>query len=293
MMTGDAAVNRDAPDRLLHGRDPAERGAARGRRRAPTTSSWTSFTTTATASAASRGRCRSSCCRARFLLMSATLGDTRAIEASLEQVTGREVAAVRGATAPGAARVRVPRDAAARDASRTSSRRGRRPDLPRELHAARGRRAGAEPDERELLLEGGEGGASPRRSRGARFDSPVRQGIQRFLRHGVGLHHAGLLPKYRLLVEKLAQSGLLKVISGTDTLGVGRQRPDPHGALHAALQVRRREDGDPDRPRLPADQRARRAQGLRRRRAAWSRRRPSTSSRTRSSPSGRPPGRRW
>ena len=42
---------------------------------------------------------------------------------------------------------------------------------------------------------------------------------------GLGLHHAGLLPKYRLLVEKLAQQGLLKVVSGTDTLGVGVNIP--------------------------------------------------------------------
>jgi superfamily II RNA helicase len=41
------------------------------------------------------------------------------------------------------------------------------------------------------------------------------------LRHGVGIHHAGLLPKYRLLVEKLTARGRLKVVCGTDTLGVG------------------------------------------------------------------------
>ena len=44
-------------------------------------------------------------------------------------------------------------------------------------------------------------------------------------RHGIGLHHAGLLPKYRVLVERLAQHGLLKVICGTDTLGVGINVP--------------------------------------------------------------------
>jgi superfamily II RNA helicase len=61
--------------------------------------------------------------------------------------------------------------------------------------------------------------------RGARFDSPYGREIQRFVRHGIGVHHAGLLPKYRLLVEKLAQRGLLKIISGTDTLGVGVNVP--------------------------------------------------------------------
>src|SRR6185436_8329873 len=60
---------------------------------------------------------------------------------------------------------------------------------------------------------------------GARFDSPYGKEIQKFVRHGIGLHHAGLLPKYRLLVEQLAQRGHLKVICGTDTLGVGVNIP--------------------------------------------------------------------
>ena len=45
------------------------------------------------------------------------------------------------------------------------------------------------------------------------------------MRHGIGVHHAGMLPKYRRLVEQLAQAGLLKVICGTDTLGVGINVP--------------------------------------------------------------------
>lgn len=60
---------------------------------------------------------------------------------------------------------------------------------------------------------------------GFRFDSPIGKDIRRFVGHGIGLHHAGLLPKYRLLVEKLAQAGLLKLICGTDTLGVGVNVP--------------------------------------------------------------------
>src|SRR4029450_13725078 len=60
---------------------------------------------------------------------------------------------------------------------------------------------------------------------GARLDSPYGKDFQRFGPHGIGIHHAGLLPKYRLLVEKLAQKGLLKVICGTDTLGVGINVP--------------------------------------------------------------------
>ena len=59
----------------------------------------------------------------------------------------------------------------------------------------------------------------------ARFDSPFGKDMRRLLSQGIGLHHAGLLPKYRLLNEKLAQAGMLKVVSGTDTLGVGVNIP--------------------------------------------------------------------
>ena len=60
---------------------------------------------------------------------------------------------------------------------------------------------------------------------GFKFSSPYGPEIKKWLRHGIGLHHAGLLPKYRVLVEQLAQRGLLKVICGTDTLGVGINVP--------------------------------------------------------------------
>jgi hypothetical protein len=59
----------------------------------------------------------------------------------------------------------------------------------------------------------------------ARFDTPYGKEFKRFLGFGIGVHHAGLLPKYRLQVEQLAQQSLLKVISGTDTLGVGINIP--------------------------------------------------------------------
>jgi superfamily II RNA helicase len=58
-----------------------------------------------------------------------------------------------------------------------------------------------------------------------RFSSGFGKTLSRFVRHGVGVHHAGMLPKYRRLVERLAQAGLLKVICGTDTLGVGINVP--------------------------------------------------------------------
>lgn len=57
------------------------------------------------------------------------------------------------------------------------------------------------------------------------FNSPYGKEVKRCLRHGIGLHHAGLLPRYRVLMEQLAQRGLLKIICGTDTLGVGINVP--------------------------------------------------------------------
>src|SRR5277367_860457 len=58
-----------------------------------------------------------------------------------------------------------------------------------------------------------------------RFASGFGKTLSRLVRHGIGVHHAGMLPKYRRLVETLAQAGLLKVICGTDTLGVGINMP--------------------------------------------------------------------
>jgi superfamily II RNA helicase len=60
---------------------------------------------------------------------------------------------------------------------------------------------------------------------GFRFSAGFGRTLSRLVRHGVGVHHAGMLPKYRRLVERLTQAGLLKVICGTDTLGVGINVP--------------------------------------------------------------------
>jgi superfamily II RNA helicase len=158
-----------------------------------------------------------------FLLMSATLGDTTAITTSLHELTHREVAEVRSATRP------VPLEFTYAETAlhETVS------DL---LTANRApiylvnfsQRAAAEQaqnlmsielctkDEKERLKDS---------IGSARFDTPFGKDLKRLLLHGVGLHHAGLLPRYRRLVERLAQSGQLKVVSGTDTLGVGVNIP--------------------------------------------------------------------
>ena len=60
---------------------------------------------------------------------------------------------------------------------------------------------------------------------GFRFTAGFGRTLSRLVRSGIGVHHAGMLPRYRRLVEQLAQTGLLKVICGTDTLGVGINVP--------------------------------------------------------------------
>src|SRR5690606_35798748 len=60
---------------------------------------------------------------------------------------------------------------------------------------------------------------------GFRFTAGFGKTLSRLVRHGIGVHHAGMLPRYRRLVERLTQAGLLKIVCGTDTLGVGINVP--------------------------------------------------------------------
>ena len=158
-----------------------------------------------------------------FLLMSATLGDTTPIERNLQAFTGREVAVVRGMTRP------VPLDFEYRETALHETiaelvRTGRAPIYLVNFT----QRAAAEEVQNLMSLDlssKAEKEAIKVALRGERFASPYGKELQRFLRHGLGLHHAGLLPRYRRLVERLAQKGLLKVVSGTDTLGVGVNIP--------------------------------------------------------------------
>ncbi|MGZ6143199.1 MAG: DEAD/DEAH box helicase, partial [Myxococcales bacterium] len=163
--------------------------------------------------------------KTQFLLMSATLGDTAAIEKSLAEVTGREVARVASVQRP------VPLEMAYAETPLHETLeklvgQGRAPVyLVNFSQRAAAERAQdlmsadfSSKEEKQRLKE-------VLRESGARFDTPYGKELQRFLQHGIGLHHAGLLPRYRLLVERLAQQGLLKVVSGTDTLGVGVNIP--------------------------------------------------------------------
>jgi superfamily II RNA helicase len=158
-----------------------------------------------------------------FLLMSATLGDTTTIERNLQTFSGREVGVVRGLTRP------VPLDFEYRDTPLHET----IADLIQQARAPIylvnfTQRAAAEEVQNLMsvdLSSKADKEALREAMRGERFASPYGKEMQRFLRHGVGLHHAGLLPRYRRLNERLAQRGLLKVVSGTDTLGVGVNIP--------------------------------------------------------------------
>jgi superfamily II RNA helicase len=159
----------------------------------------------------------------QFLLMSATLGDTSAIEKALETATARESAHVASATRP------VPlefewRESALHETLEDLVERGRAPVyLVNFSQRAAAERAQdlmssdfSSKEEKEALKAA---------TQGIRFETPYGKEFLKFLRHGIGVHHGGLLPRYRLLVEKLAQQGLLHVVSGTDTLGVGVNIP--------------------------------------------------------------------
>ncbi len=161
---------------------------------------------------------------ARFLLMSATLGPMDAFVERLAALTGEGARWVRGQERP------VPleyeyRETPLHETIAELCRGGRAPVYVVSFT----QRACAElaqdllstdlctKDEKKRIAEA---------IAGHRFDgSPYGKEVQKLLRHGVAIHHAGLLPRYRLLVEKLAQQGLLRVVCGTDTLGVGVNVP--------------------------------------------------------------------
>lgn len=160
---------------------------------------------------------------ARFLLMSATLGATTPFEEEIARRTGAPCVTVRGDRRP------VPLEF---EYSETplAEKIGELLQLKRApvyvVHFTQRAASEAAQDFMSLAVCTREEKAALQEAlSGARFTSPFGKDLQRWLRHGIGVHHAGLLPRYRILVEQLAQKGLLKVICGTDTLGVGINVP--------------------------------------------------------------------
>ncbi len=160
---------------------------------------------------------------AQFLLMSATLGDVDRFVDDLERRTGRDTAVVASAERP------VPLEHRYVTTPVHETIEGLLAEGKAPIYVVHFTQASAleraqalmsvnvctreEKDEIAELIGG------------FRFTAGFGKTLSRLVRHGIGVHHAGLLPKYRRLVERLSQAGLLKVICGTDTLGVGINVP--------------------------------------------------------------------
>ena len=161
--------------------------------------------------------------RAQFVLMSATLGDVTRFEQDLVRRTGRPTAVVTSVQRPVPLYyeyVESPLHETIADLLGT----GQAP-----IYVVHFTQASAIERAQALMSVNvctrAEKDAIAELIGGFRFTAGFGKTLSRLVRHGIGVHHAGMLPKYRRLVELLTQAGLLKVICGTDTLGVGINVP--------------------------------------------------------------------
>ncbi len=161
--------------------------------------------------------------QARFLLMSATLGETDVFEKGLTRLNGRETVVIQSMHRPVPLEFKYS-ETALHETMSDLVRRGRAP-----VYVVNFSQGAAVSVAQDLLsvdyCSKEEKRAIADAIAGTPFNSPYGREIQKLIRHGVGIHHAGLLPRYRILIERLAQKGLLKIICGTDTLGVGVNVP--------------------------------------------------------------------
>jgi superfamily II RNA helicase len=161
--------------------------------------------------------------QAQFVLMSATLGDTRRFEAELTERTGRPTAAVHHATRPVPLEFEYRRTVMHETIDDVLAS-GRAP-----VYVVHFTQQSAVERAQALMsvnvCSRAEKDAIGEAIGAFRFGPGFGRTLSRLVRHGIGVHHAGMLPKYRRLVERLAQEGHLKVICGTDTLGVGINVP--------------------------------------------------------------------
>ncbi|TFB94592.1 RNA helicase [Cryobacterium sp. HLT2-28] len=161
--------------------------------------------------------------RVQFILMSATLGDVTVIADDLSRRTGRPTAVVTGVERPVPLHYfyeTTPVHETVEDLLKT----GQAPVyIVHFAQAAALERAQALSSVKVATKEQKE--AIAELIGGFRFTTSFGKTLSRLIRMGIGVHHAGMLPKYRRLVEQLAQRGLLRVICGTDTLGVGINVP--------------------------------------------------------------------
>jgi superfamily II RNA helicase len=161
--------------------------------------------------------------QARFLLMSATLGETEFFEQELTRLTGRATAAVKSTDRPVPLEFAYSEIPLAQTLEKLAAE-GKAPVYV--VHFTQADAAQSAQDFTSLnVCTREEKNQIANEIAGFKFTSPYGPEIRKWLKHGIGIHHAGLLPKYRVLIEQLAQKGLLKIICGTDTLGVGVNVP--------------------------------------------------------------------
>jgi len=161
--------------------------------------------------------------RAQFLLISATLGDTAFFEQEMTKLNGLQSVCIRNAQRPVPLEFAYSESPLPNEVQRLLNE-GKGPVYVvhfTQSEAAENAQAFTSLDIAGLLKKDKIAEAIA----DFRFSSPFGADIKRWLRQGIGLHHAGLLPKYRILTERMAQQGLLPVICGTDTLGVGVNVP--------------------------------------------------------------------
>jgi len=161
--------------------------------------------------------------QAQFLLMSATLGDVVGFEEDLARRTGRPTAVVRSVERPVPLHfsyVTTPLHETLEELLSTHQ-------AP--VYVVHFTQSEALERAQSLMSVNvctrAEKDAIAEKIGNFRFTAGFGRTLSRLVRHGIGVHHAGMLPRYRRLVETLAQAGLLKVICGTDTLGVGINVP--------------------------------------------------------------------
>ncbi len=159
----------------------------------------------------------------RFLLMSATLGDTAFFEEELTRLNRRATVTVASTERP------VPLEHAYSELPLAKTVESLVADGKAPVYVVHFTQLDAAQSAQDFtsinVCSREEKSAIANALEGFKFSSPYGPEIKKWLRHGIGLHHAGLLPKYRVLNEQLAQKGLLKIICGTDTLGVGINVP--------------------------------------------------------------------
>ncbi|NUT02693.1 MAG: DUF3516 domain-containing protein [Hamadaea sp.] len=159
----------------------------------------------------------------QFVLMSATLGDVTRFQEDLTRRTGRNTAVVTSATRP----VPLVHAFSLTPLQETVEELLQTHQAP--IYIVHFTQAAAMEQAQALMSVNmctrAEKDAIAEMIGNFRFAAGFGKQLSRLVKHGIGVHHAGMLPKYRRLVELLAQAGLLKVICGTDTLGVGINVP--------------------------------------------------------------------